>query len=116
MTSTETSTRGGIVRRGYEAFQNGDKDPMRTILAGEVAWHGHGQGAKSGDFRGVKNVIGSSAGSSSGAAEASASRINEILEGEHSVVVLARSTASRGKRDARSALRAHPPPPRRSGV
>ena len=95
MTSTDASAHVDLVRRGYDAFKNGDMDTMRTILATDVAWHAPGRGPLSGDFRGVENVIaefGRLFEESNGSFRV---EINEILEGEHSVVVLARSTASR---------------------
>lgn len=95
MSSTGTSPRADLVRRGYAAFQNGDMDTMRTILAGDVAWHAPGQGPQSGDFQGVDNVIGEFGRLFQDSGGSLRVEINEILEGENSVVVLARSSASR---------------------
>jgi hypothetical protein len=39
MASTEASTRVTTVQRGYHAFQTGDMDPLRALLASDVAWH-----------------------------------------------------------------------------
>ena len=95
MTSTETSTRVDLVRRGYDAFKNGDMDTMRTILAGDVTWHATGQGPLSGDFQGVENVIGEFGRLFQESGGSFRVEVDEILEGERSVVVLARATASR---------------------
>ena len=95
MSSSGTSTRADLVRRGYAAFQNGDMDTMRTILAGDVAWHSPGQGSQSGDFHGVDNVIGEFGRLFQDSGGTFRVEIDEILEGDQSVVVLAHSTASR---------------------
>jgi len=95
MTSTEATTRVDLVRRGYDAFKNGDMDTMRTILTGDVAWHASGQGPLSGDFQGIDNVIGEFGRLFQESGGSFRVEVNEILEGEHSVVVLARASASR---------------------
>jgi ketosteroid isomerase-like protein len=95
MSSTGTSPRADLVRRGYAAFQNGDMDTMRTILADDIAWHAPGQGPQSGDFQGVDNVIGEFGRLFQDSGGTFRVEISEILEGDHSVVVLARSSGSR---------------------
>jgi ketosteroid isomerase-like protein len=95
MSSTGTSPRADLVRRGYAAFQNGDMDAMRTILAADIAWHAPGQGPQSGDFQGVDNVIGEFGRLFHDSGGTFRVEITEILEGDHSVVVLARESASR---------------------
>jgi uncharacterized protein len=95
MASTDTSTRVDLVRRGYDAFSNGDMDTMRTILAGDVVWHASGQGPLSGDFQGVENVIGEFGRLFQESGGSFRVEVDEILAGEHSVVALARATASR---------------------
>lgn len=95
MSSTGTSPRADLVRRGYAAFQNGDMDTMRMILAADIAWHAPGQGPQSGDFQGVDNVIGEFGRLFQDSGGTFRVEITEILEGDHSVVVLARESASR---------------------
>jgi ketosteroid isomerase-like protein len=95
MSSAGTSPRADIVRRGYAAFQNGDMDTMRTILAGDVVWHAPGQGPQSGDFEGIENVIAEFGRLFQDSGGTFRVEITEILEGDESVVVLARETASR---------------------
>ena len=95
MSSTGTSPRADLVRRGYAAFQNGDMDTMRMILTADIAWHAPGQGPQSGDFQGVDNVIGEFGRLFHDSGGTFRVEITEILEGDHSVVVLARESASR---------------------
>jgi uncharacterized protein len=95
MSSTETSTRVDLVRRGYAAFQSGDMDTMHKILAADVVWHAIGQGAQAGDFSGVETVIAEFGRLFQQSGGSFRVEVDEILEGEHSVVVLARSSASR---------------------
>jgi ketosteroid isomerase-like protein len=95
MSSTGTSPRADLVRRGYAAFQNGDMDTMRMILTADIAWHAPGQGPQSGDFQGVDNVIGEFGRLFQDSGGTFRVEITEILEGDHSVVVLARESASR---------------------
>jgi len=87
------SARVDLVQRGYEAFQTGDMDALRSLLARDVVWHAPGQGA--GEFHGVDDLIaefGRKFQESGGTLRVT---VNEIMEGDESVVVLARSTATR---------------------
>jgi uncharacterized protein len=87
------SARVDIVRRGYEAFQTGDMDALRSLLASDIAWHSPSQGA--GEFHGIDDLIaefGRLFQDSDGTFRVA---VNEIMEGDESVVVLARSTAVR---------------------
>jgi ketosteroid isomerase-like protein len=47
-----------IFRRGYAAFQAGDLDTVRSLLADDVVWHNPGQNHLSGDYSGVEAAIG----------------------------------------------------------
>ena len=89
------STRADTVRRGYAAFGTGDMDTMRTILAADVAWHAPGQGPQAGDFQGIENVIAEFGRLFQDSGGTFRVEITEILEGDESVVVLARESASR---------------------
>jgi uncharacterized protein len=95
MSSSGTSTRADLVRRGYAAFASGDMDTMRTILTADVVWHAPGQGPQSGDFQGVDNVIGEFGRLFQDSGGTFRVEIDEILEGDTSIVVLAHETASR---------------------
>jgi uncharacterized protein len=48
------------LRRGYEAFQNGNMDLLRDeLFAPDIVWHASGRNQLSGDFRGVDAVLAS---------------------------------------------------------
>jgi uncharacterized protein len=95
MSSTQTSPRVDAVKRGYEAFAQGDMDTLRTILAADVTWHAPGQGPRSGDFHGIDPVIAEFGRLFQDSGGSFRVEVNEIMEGEHSVVVLARASAAR---------------------
>ena len=46
-----------LFRKGYEAFDTGDIDYLRSILAEDVAWHSAGTGRLAGDRRGRDEVL-----------------------------------------------------------
>jgi ketosteroid isomerase-like protein len=47
-----------LFRRGYEAFNNGDMDTVRSQLADNVVWHTTGRGRFTGDTRGIDETLG----------------------------------------------------------
>jgi ketosteroid isomerase-like protein len=63
MADTATSTAVAnkeALRRGYEAFQNGDLDMLRDELFDkDIVWHVPGRNILAGDFRGADAVIAS---------------------------------------------------------
>jgi ketosteroid isomerase-like protein len=95
MSPTQTSTRVDAVRRGYDAFAQGDMDTLRTILASDIEWHAPGQGPRSGDFHGIDDVIAEFGRLFQDSGGSFRVEVDEILEGDKSVVVLARASASR---------------------
>jgi uncharacterized protein len=46
------------VRRGYEAFGQGDMDTLRSLMTPDVVQSVPGQSSVSGDHKGVDNVLG----------------------------------------------------------
>jgi hypothetical protein len=46
-----------LVRKGYEAFQRGDMDTLRTLLSGDATHHVPGNHPLSGDFKGQDSII-----------------------------------------------------------
>jgi uncharacterized protein len=94
MTSTQPRTRSALAQRGYESFQTGDMNTLRSLLARDIAWHSPGQGA--GHFHGIDAVMaefGRLHGDTDGTFRV---MVDEITEGDESVVVLARATGTRG--------------------
>lgn len=55
MASSELGARSALVERGYDAFQTGDMDALRSLFTSDIAWHSRSQGA--GHFHGVDAVI-----------------------------------------------------------
>lgn len=47
-----------LFRRGYEAFQKGDLDTVRSLFAPDIVWHVPGHSHLAGDYRGVDATIG----------------------------------------------------------
>jgi ketosteroid isomerase-like protein len=93
MGSGEASARLDVVRRGYDAFQTGDMDTLRSLLASEVAWHSPGQGA--GEFHGVDNVLAEFGRLFEDSGGTFSATVKEIMEGPQSVVVLGHASATR---------------------
>ncbi|MEU9589602.1 nuclear transport factor 2 family protein [Streptomyces sp. NPDC048193] len=46
-----------LVRKGYEAFVQGDMESLRTMLAADVTHHVPGTGVLAGDYKGQDEVI-----------------------------------------------------------
>jgi uncharacterized protein (TIGR02246 family) len=47
-----------LFQRGYAAFQAGDMDTVRSLLADDVVWHNPGSNHLSGDYRGADAAMG----------------------------------------------------------
>ena len=96
MASTEPRTRNALAQSVYESFQAGDMDTVRSLLASDIAWHSPGQGAE--HFYGIDAVMaefGRLYGETDGTFRV---MVEEITEGDESVVVLARATGTRGEK------------------
>jgi uncharacterized protein len=96
MASTEISTKSARIKRGYEAFQAGDMDTLRSLFTSDIAWHSPAQGEE--HFHGVDAVIAEFGRLHHDTDGTFRVFVDEITEGEHSVVVLARATATRGEK------------------
>ena len=46
-----------LFRRGYEAFNGGDMDTVRSTFAADIVWHTGGRSRFSGDVRGIDNTL-----------------------------------------------------------
>jgi len=46
-----------LFRRGYDAFQKGDMETVRSLFSPDVVWHVPGHNHLSGDHRGVDSVL-----------------------------------------------------------
>jgi uncharacterized protein len=54
----QMSANEDTVRRGYEAFGQGDMDTLRSLMTPDVVQSVPGQSSVSGDHKGVDNVLG----------------------------------------------------------
>ena len=95
---TATSTRVDTVRRGYEAFQAGDMDTLRALLTTDVIWHAPGQRPGAAEIRGADALIADFGRQFQDTGGSMRVAIDEITEGERSVVALARFSGTRGGR------------------
>ena len=96
MASTDPPTRSALAQRVYESFQGGDMDTVRSLLASDIAWHSPGQGAE--HFQGIDAVMAEFGGLHGDTDGTFRVMVDEITEGDESVVVLARATGTRGER------------------
>ncbi|TPQ21737.1 nuclear transport factor 2 family protein [Streptomyces sporangiiformans] len=46
-----------LIRRGYDAFNNGDMDTLRTMFSGDATHHSPGNHPLSGDFKGQDAIF-----------------------------------------------------------
>jgi uncharacterized protein len=47
-----------IIRRGYAAFAKGDLTALTKLIAEDAIWHSPGKNALSGDYYGIKAILG----------------------------------------------------------
>ncbi len=47
-----------VLRRGYQAFGDGDMDTLRELIAPDVVWHVQGFGKLDGDYEGIDATLG----------------------------------------------------------
>ena len=46
-----------LFRKGYDAFNSGDMDTVRSTFAEDIVWHTGGRNRFSGDVRGIDNTL-----------------------------------------------------------
>jgi len=85
-----------VLERLVTALNDTHPQTLRTLLAKDIIWHAPGFGPGSGDFHGIDNVIGEFGRQFQESGGTLRVEVNEVMEGEHSVVALARVGASRG--------------------
>jgi uncharacterized protein len=84
-----------LVRRGYEAFANGDMDTMRQVLDPDVIWHAPGRSPLAGDFRGVDEVLGYFGRSMEATQGTLRVELQDVLVNDRGAAVVQRSTGQR---------------------
>jgi uncharacterized protein len=84
-----------LVRRGYEAFANGDMDAMRQVLDPDVIWHAPGRSPLAGDYRGVDEVLGFFGRSMETTQGTLRVAVEDVMVSDEGAAALQRSTAQR---------------------
>ena len=46
------------LRRGYEAFANGDMDTLVSLWTDDIVWHSPGRSPLAGDYKGAEEILG----------------------------------------------------------
>lgn len=84
-----------LIRKGYEAFANGDMDTLRELFADDILWHVGGNARISGDYKGQEEVFelfGQLFELTGGTVKL---EVHDVLANDDHVVALVRGTAER---------------------
>jgi len=88
-----------LVREGYEAFQRGDMDTLRSLMTSDATHHVPGSHQLSGDFKGIDSVLGYYSKLYEGTGGTFKVELRNLLvDGRGHVVSLHRFTAQRGEK------------------
>ena len=87
-----------LIRRGYEAFSNGDLDTLREVFADDILWHAPGRNPLAGDYKGMEEVFGFFASVAEMTGGTFSLEIHDVLANDEHAVVLA---VARGARDGK---------------
>ena len=83
-----------LVRRGFDAFAQGDMATLQGLMHPDVVWHNSGSGPLSGDFKGeeVFAMFGRLFEETQGTAR---QEVHALTEGDGHVVAVTKATATR---------------------
>lgn len=84
-----------LMRRGYEAFANGDMETLDGLLADDITWHSPGQNPFAGDYEGKQEVL-ELFGRIQQETDGFEQEIHDVLANDDHVVGLVRTTMTRG--------------------
>ena len=86
-----------LVRRGFDAFIQGDMDTLKDLMAPDVIWHNSGNGIISGDFKGdeVFTMFGRIFSETQGTLR---QEVHALTEGDGHVVALTKVSGTRNGR------------------
>ena len=88
-----------VIRRGYEAFSQGDMETLRRLFQDDIVWHVPGRNPLADDYQGVDAVLGYFAQTmelSEGSFEV---KVHDVVAGDDHTVGLHTASAERaGKR------------------
>lgn len=77
-----------LIRKGYEAFADGDLETLRELFADDILWHVGGNARISGDYKGQEEVFELTGGTMK-------LEEHDVLANDDDVVALVRGTAER---------------------
>ncbi|MDX1619643.1 MAG: nuclear transport factor 2 family protein [Nitriliruptorales bacterium] len=84
-----------LIRRGYEAFANGDMETLDEIFADDITWHSPGDNPLAGDFEGKQEVLGV-LGKIGEITDSFSQEIHDVLANDDHAVALVKNRATRG--------------------
>lgn len=90
-----------LLRRGYEAFRNGDIDTIDGMFLDDITWHAPGDNPLAGDRRGKDEVFGLFARIGE-IHDRFSQEIHDVLANDDHGVVLVKTRAARGGRELES--------------
>ncbi|MDX1658038.1 MAG: nuclear transport factor 2 family protein [Nitriliruptorales bacterium] len=83
-----------LIRRGYEAFANGDMATINEIFADDITWHSAGDNPLAGDFEGKQEVLGV-LGKIGEITDSFSQEIHDVLANDDHAVALVKNRATR---------------------
>lgn len=84
------------VRRGYEAFAKGDLATLGEVFADDIVWHGGGNNALSGDYKGREEVFAMFGKVAQMTEGTFALELHDVLANDEHGVALVTATGRRG--------------------
>ena len=84
-----------LMRKGYEAFSQGDMDTVRGLFDPDIVWHSPGQSSISGDHTGADSVLAHFGKLATETAGTYRVEVVEMLSSDERVVVIQHSNAAR---------------------
>jgi uncharacterized protein len=86
-----------LLRRGYDAFAEGDMETLNEVFADDVAWRSAGDNPLAGDYHGKQEVFGLFARLNE-LADSFEQELHDVLANDEHGVALVKVRASRGDR------------------
>ena len=86
-----------LLRRGYDAFAEGDMETLNEVFADDVAWRSAGDNPLAGDYHGKQEVFGLFARLNE-LADSFEQEVHDVLANDEHGVALVKVQASRGDR------------------
>lgn len=89
------ASKTATVRKGFEAFANGDLAALQELFSPDIVWHGAGTSLVSGDFKGTDEVFGLFGRILEETQGTFSQDIHALTEGDDHVVAITHATATR---------------------